>query len=90
VDRLSGGTREQLAILTRLGFARLMAKGGRPVPVLLDDALVFADDARIARMFTALNLAARDVQVIALTCRQAAFEGLGGHVLTPARLTEAA
>ncbi|MBB4658148.1 AAA family ATPase [Parvularcula dongshanensis] len=87
VERLSGGTREQLAILTRLGFARLMAKGGHPVPVVLDDALVFADDARIARMFNALNLAARDVQVLALTCRQAAFEGLGGTLLTPRPMT---
>lgn len=86
VERLSGGTREQLAVLVRLGFARLMAKAGNPVPVVLDDALVFADDARIARMFTALNLAGRDIQIIVLTCRQESFEDLGGTVLTPKTL----
>ena len=83
VERLSGGTREQLAILTRLAFARLMAKKGRPMPVILDDALVFADDDRIARMFTALNLAASDVQVIALSCRQRVFDDLGGTRIRP-------
>lgn len=30
VERLSGGMREQLSVLTRLAFARLLAKDGRP------------------------------------------------------------
>ncbi|WP_111430918.1 AAA family ATPase [Rhodobacteraceae bacterium DSL-40] len=87
VEILSGGMREQLAILTRLAFARLLARGGRPVPVVLDDALVFTDDARIERMFDALHRQARDMQVIVLTCRQRAFERLGGEglALTPWR-----
>ena len=51
--QLSGGTREQIAILTRLAFARLLARSGRATPVILDDALVFADDARFARMLDA-------------------------------------
>lgn len=81
VDRLSGGLREQLAVLTRLAFARLLARGGQPVPVILDDALVWSDDARIERMFDALHRQARDLQIIVLTCRQRAFEGLGGQGL---------
>ncbi|MDT8343007.1 MAG: chromosome segregation protein SMC, partial [Thermohalobaculum sp.] len=81
VDRLSGGLREQLAVLTRLAFARLLARGGQPVPVILDDALVWSDDARIERMFNALHRQARDLQIIVLTCRQRAFEGLGGQGL---------
>lgn len=52
---LSGGVREQLAILTRLAFARLLAKGGNTVPVILDGALVYSDDDRIERMFDALH-----------------------------------
>jgi hypothetical protein len=79
VERLSGGTQEQIAILTRLAFARLFAKAGRPVPVILDDALVHTDDARIVRMFTALHRVAAEQQVIVFTCRQMAFEALGGH-----------
>lgn len=80
-DILSGGTREQLAILTRLAFARLFARSGRPVPVILDDALVHSDDDRIEAMFTALHRVARDQQIIVLTCRQRAFAPLGGERL---------
>ena len=82
VDRLSGGMREQLSILTRLAFARLLARDNRPFPVILDDALVYSDDDRIEHMFNALHRQARDQQVIVLTCRQRAFQGLGGNVLT--------
>ncbi len=78
LDILSGGTREQVAILTRLAFARLFAAAGRPVPVILDDALVHSDDDRIEAMFTALHRVARDQQIIVLTCRQRAFAALGG------------
>lgn len=78
---LSGGMREQLAILTRLAFARLLAKGGNTVPVILDDALVYSDDDRIERMFNALHRQANDIQILVLTCRQRAFEQLGGNGL---------
>lgn len=78
LDILSGGTREQVAILTRLAFARLFAQAGRPVPVILDDALVHSDDDRIEAMFTALHRVAADQQVLVLTCRQRAFAPLGG------------
>ncbi|MCE6953046.1 chromosome segregation protein SMC [Cereibacter sphaeroides] len=79
LEILSGGTREQIAILTRLAFARLLARRGQPVPVILDDALVHTDDARIEAMFTALHRIARDQQILVLTCRQRAFEALGGE-----------
>jgi len=81
VERLSGGTREQVAVLARLAFARLLARHGRELPVVLDDALVFSDDARIERMFTALTMAAGDVQVLVLTCRERTFRRLGGTEL---------
>ncbi len=80
-ERLSGGTREQIAVLARLGFARLLAAGGRGLPVVLDDALVFSDDARIERMFTALTMAGDNVQVLVLTCRERSFRRLGGTML---------
>jgi hypothetical protein len=78
VEVLSGGTREQVALLVRLAFARLLAKGGRPTPVILDDALVFSDDDRIEAMFDALTRQAEDLQVLVLSCRQRAFRALGG------------
>jgi len=80
-ERLSGGTREQIAILVRLTFARLAAEAGRPAPVFLDDALVYADDTRIEKLFDALQIAARAHQIILLTCRTKVFGPLGGNAL---------
>jgi len=81
IDRLSGGTQEQVAILTRLAFARLLARSGRAAPVILDDALIFSDDDRIESMFTVLNSMTDDLQIIVLTCRQRAFQSMGGRML---------
>ncbi|SNR60542.1 AAA family ATPase [Puniceibacterium sediminis] len=78
-DTLSGGTQEQIAILTRLAFARLFARRGQHLPIILDDALVYSDDDRIVKMFTALNRVAADQQIIVFSCRQLAFAGLGGE-----------
>ena len=87
ISVLSGGMREQLAILTRLAFARLLAKQGHPVPVILDDALVYSDDNRIERMFDALHRQAKDIQILVFTCRQRAFEKLGGNEMRMADWT---
>ncbi|REC53344.1 hypothetical protein DRV84_15100 [Rhodosalinus sediminis] len=81
IDILSGGTQEQVALLVRLAFARMLAKDGRHAPVILDDALVFTDDDRIERMFDALHRQAGDLQILVLTCRQRAFRDLGGRML---------
>jgi uncharacterized protein YhaN len=48
---------------------------------VLDDALVFSDDERIARMFAILERAAERLQIVVLTCRERLFEGLGGKRL---------
>ncbi len=79
---LSMGTQEQIAVLIRLAFAEMLVEQGHPATVVLDDALVFSDDRRMSRMFDILNMAARNVQVIILTCREQLFEGLGGRQLT--------
>lgn len=78
LDDLSGGTKEQIAILTRLAFARLFARQGRRMPIILDDALVYSDDDRIIQMFTALTRVAKDQQILVFSCRQLAFQDLGG------------
>lgn len=74
---LSGGTREQLAILTRLAFAELLRGQGRPAMVILDDALAFSDDDRIENMFDVLMRAGGNLQIIVLTCRKKLFSRLG-------------
>ena len=76
--RLSDGTREQIAILTRLAFAEMLAEQGKPATIILDDALVFSDDERMERMFDILNAAAKKTQIVILTCRRHLFAGLGG------------
>ena len=75
-DQLSRGTQEQIAILVRLGLAHLLADKGAGVPLILDDALVYADDRRIAQMFAALQDASRLHQVIVLNCREQTFAAL--------------
>jgi uncharacterized protein YhaN len=86
IDVLSGGTQEQIAFLVRLAFARLLARSGRHAPLILDDALVYSDDDRIARLFDALHAAAGDLQIIVLSCRQRAFRELGAPSLGFERL----
>jgi len=81
IDVLSGGTMEQISLLVRLAFARMLAKRGQNAPVILDDALVFTDDDRIELMFDALHQQAGDLQILVLSCRQRAFRSLGGNVL---------
>ena len=78
LEDLSGGTQEQIAILTRLAFARLFARQGRHMPIILDDALVYSDDERIIKMFTALTRVAQDQQILVFSWRQLAFQDLGG------------
>ena len=86
-DVLSGGTQEQIALLVRLAFARILARSGTPAPVILDDAIVYTDDDRIEAIFDALTRQANDLQIIVLSCRQRAFRDLGGEALAicPAR-----
>ena len=80
-DILSGGTQEQIALLVRLAFARMLAKAGTPAPIILDDAIVYTDDDRIERMFDALTRQAHDLQIVVFSCRQKAFRDLGGQGL---------
>jgi energy-coupling factor transporter ATP-binding protein EcfA2 len=77
--RLSGGTQEQLGLLVRLAFARLLADTGTPAPLIIDDAVVNTDDDRLMRLFQALQHAAQRHQVLVLSCRQRDFDQLGGH-----------
>jgi chromosome segregation ATPase len=86
---LSEGTQEQLAVLTRLAFAELLLREGRPATVILDDALAFSDDQRIERMFDILMRAGESVQVLVLTCRKRLFARLGATELTLCEIHDA-
>ena len=67
-DELSFGAREQLGLVMRLAFARLLG-GEDGLPVLLDDALVATDEARLERTRRVLDAAAASgLQLLLVTC----------------------
>lgn len=70
--RLSVGAREQLGILLRLACASLVSKTGG-VPLVLDDVLGWSDPKRLGRIGEVLALAARETQVLVLTCTPERF-----------------
>ena len=86
-EALSIGTREQLCILVRLAFAVYLRQKGYPAAVILDDALVYADDERFERMQLALRKAAESVQILILTCRPRDWREFGAPIR---RLADAA
>jgi recombinational DNA repair ATPase RecF len=71
-----------VAVLVRLAFASLLAEREDEAPCLiLDDALVYADETRFAAMKTILQRAARDMQILVLTCRPRDYFGLDARYL---------
>src|SRR5690606_39106375 len=76
-DSLSGGAREQLGVLGRIATARLVSSTGG-APVILDDALGYADPSRRERVVAMLNAIARErqTQIIVLTCDPRRFDRL--------------
>ena len=79
-ESLSVGAQEQLGILARLAAAQLVAVGGDArgdVPLLMDDTLGYADQARLSTMGAAIARVARDNQVIILTCMPGRFAYVG-------------
>jgi DNA repair exonuclease SbcCD ATPase subunit len=81
-DSLSLGTREQIAILVRLGVASLLAEREGEAPCLiLDDPLVYADEGRFEIMKAILQRAAQDLQILILTCRPRDYFGLDARHL---------
>ena len=78
---LSSGAREQLSLLGRLACAQLV-QPGEGVPLIIDDALGFADPDRLARLGAVLNRVGKGVQTIILTCQPERFDHIGGaHVI---------
>ena len=82
---LSRGTQEQLAVLTRIAFADMLLEQGRPVSLILDDPLVYSDDARLDLMVEIISEAAERMQVILLTCRDRAFRHVPGNRISLTR-----
>ena len=74
---LSTGTREQLGIMVRLTGAALVADADT-VPVVIDDALGFADPKRLISMGKVFNAVGERGQVILLTCQPDRYSSIHG------------
>jgi len=79
-DALSGGAREQIALLGRLAAARLVSGDGG-APVIIDDALGYSDSGRLEGLGAALASAGSQGQVIVLTCVPGRYSAVGDAVV---------
>jgi uncharacterized protein YhaN len=69
VDKLSGGTREQLFLAVRMAAVRQLAEQGIELPMVFDDVLVNFDQSRTeAAVETLLEFAGQNQQVLFFTC----------------------
>ncbi len=84
VASLSGGAREQLALVERLACAELVGTA-EGVPVVIDDALGWSDPERLRRMGALLSAAGRHSQVIVLTCQPERYQHVGGATVVRLR-----
>lgn len=75
-EELSGGAREQLSLLVRIGLAEVLG-ADESWPLVLDDVLVNTDATRILRMQRVLFQAGRKMQILLFTCHGALFDALG-------------
>ncbi len=78
-DDLSQGAREQLLLCLRLAVAEeLIAGGGGPQSLILDDVLVNTDPARQRRVLDVLSgAAANGLQILVCTCHPDRYRGVG-------------
>ena len=76
-ETLSFGAREQMGVISRLAYADLLKEAGRPTLVILDDALVHSDAARLAQMKRVLFDAATRHQILLFSCHPEKWRDLG-------------
>ena len=75
--QLSHGAQEQTALISRLAYADLLKEAGKPTLIVLDDALVHSDAARIDQMQRVLFDAATRHQILVFSCHPERWAGLG-------------
>ncbi|MCU1676234.1 MAG: hypothetical protein JWM93_992, partial [Frankiales bacterium] len=75
-DSLSGGAKEQLALIGRLATAQLVSPD-EGAPVILDDSLGFTDADRRRKLAAVINRVGSTSQIIILTCEPDRFSDIG-------------
>jgi uncharacterized protein YhaN len=78
LDRLSAGTRDQIALVVRFATARMFAEGIETPPLLLDDPFAFWDAERIARCVPALLHGAAEMQTLLFTASSELADAVRG------------
>ncbi len=77
LDRLSAGTRDQVALVVRFATARMFAEGLETPPLLLDDPFAYWDAARIERCLPVLVRGAADAQILLFTASSELADAAG-------------
>ena len=75
-ESLSGGTREQLSLIFRSACSMIVSKDGG-APLILDDALGYTDPDRLHLMGAVLAKAAKECQIVILTCVPSRYGNIG-------------
>ena len=72
-DYLSDGTKDQLYLAMRLAVSELVLPAEQGCPIILDDALITFDQARLERALELLKTVAETRQVLLFTCHDREF-----------------
>jgi hypothetical protein len=75
-ESLSGGTKEQISLISRLACAMTVSKDGG-ASLILDDALGYTDPERLKLMGAVLAKAGKECQIIILTCVPDRYNNVG-------------
>lgn len=75
-ESLSGGTKEQISLISRLSCAMTVSKDGG-ASLILDDALGYTDPERLKLMGAILAKAGKECQIIILTCVPDRYSNVG-------------
>lgn len=89
-DGLSGGMKEQLAMIVRLACARLI-DGAAGTPIIIDDALGNTDPERLRLMGAVIASVGKSSQIVILTCDPERYSNVGDATIVrlPQDLTSA-
>jgi len=75
-ESLSGGTKEQISLISRLACAMTVSMDGE-ASLILDDALGYTDPERLKLMGAVLAKAGKECQIIILTCIPDRYNNIG-------------
>ena len=75
-ESLSGGTKEQISLISRLACAMTVSRNGG-APLILDDTLGYTDPERLKLMGAVLARAGKECQIIILTCVPDRYRNVG-------------